>query len=386
MYFSAERNAFLARKCFAHVRNNTTDLCEELYEYDLSIYSDAQVAARERERIFEALPMMALHSAQLPEPGSFVTVQLNRSEALVTRGKDGTVRAFLNICRHRGAMLVNETSGRRSRFSCPYHGWTYTNDGTLIGVSFKETSGVDLPCAERNLVALPAEERHGFIWIVENPEGSIDIAAHLGPDMDEVLATYGLDRWFCFREHVFDFAQNWKIMMDGLTDTHHVQFVHGPTIMPYFYMNMMASAELQGAHSVQATPRRKIDQVIDSAQPGDFPIDAYAVFGNMIWPNVSIQLHPHHVEFWTLYQDPDNPGRSRAHLRFLTPQRDYEGRGLEIIEKNWAIAFAAIVNEDVPVGDSIQRAAKMPRSGKLVLGLNEIVNQKFHRAYAALMD
>lgn len=203
--------------------------------------------------------------------------------------------------------------------------------------------------------------------------------------MDALLPTYGLADWHCYKEHVFDFAQNWKIMMDGLTDTHHVQFVHGPTIMPYFYMNMMASGDLRGSHSMTATPRRKIDQIIGSEQPGDSPIDAYAVFGNMLWPNVSIQLHPHHVEFWTLYQKPDDPARSRVHLRFLTPQKQYEGRGLEIINKNWDIAFAAIVNEDVPVGDSIQRAALMPRSGKLVLGLNEIVNQKFHRAYADLM-
>lgn len=119
MYFTPEMNTYLAQKCFDHVRNGTTDLCDRLYEYDLSIYAEPTIAARERERIFEALPMMALHSSQLPEPGSFVTVRLNRSEALVTRGKDGKVRAFLNICRHRGAILVKQEQGRQSRFACP---------------------------------------------------------------------------------------------------------------------------------------------------------------------------------------------------------------------------------------------------------------------------
>lgn len=386
MYLSPEHNRQVAEKLFRHIRDNSTDMIEETYEYPLSVYSDPDIAVAEREKIFEHFPMMALHSSQLPESGSYVTVKLNRSEALVTRGKDGRVRAFLNMCRHRGATLVAEAEGKQGRFSCPYHGWTYTNEGELIGLTFKQTLGLSLPCRERNLIALPCEERHGFVWIVENPEGSIDVAAHLGPVMDGVLANYGLDRQYFYREAFFTFDQNWKIMVDGLTDGYHVQWVHGPTIRPFFYMNMMARVEGTGDHAVTTTPRRKIDEILGSV-PGEHDLDPYVVYGNMVFPNVSIQLHPHHAEFWTMYQDVDNSGRSRVHLRFLTPKApaDYDEKGQTILAKNWDIAEAAILNEDVPIGDSIQRSANMPNTGTMLLAHNEVINQQFHRSYDRVM-
>jgi len=107
----------------------------------------------------------------------------------------------------------------------------------------------------------------------------------------------------------------------------------------------------------------------------------------MIFPNVSIQLHPHHAEFWTMYQDPHDPARSRVHLRFLTPKApgDYDERGREILGKNWDIAEAAILNEDVPIGDSIQRSAAMPKTGTMLLAHNEVINQQFHRSYDRVM-
>jgi len=386
MYLSPEHNRQVAEKLFGHIRESTTDMIAETYEYSLSVYSDPEIALAERERIFEHYPMMALHASQLPETGSYATVKLNRSEALVTRGKDGKVRAFLNMCRHRGATLVTQASGKQGRFSCPYHGWTYTNEGQLIGLTFKSTLGLDLPCPQRNLIELPCEERHGFVWIVENPEGAIDVAAHLGPVMDGVLAGYGLDRQYFYREEIFDFAQNWKIMVDGLTDGYHVQWVHGPTIRPYFYMNIMARVEGTGDHAVTTTPRRKIDEILDS-EPGAHDLDPYVVYGNMVFPNVSIQLHPHHVEFWTMYQDVYDPGRSRVHMRFLTPKAagDYDEKGRSILDKNWDIAAAAILNEDVPIGDSIQRSANMPNTGTMLLAHNEVINQQFHRSYDRVM-
>ena len=327
--------------------------------------------------------MMALHSSQIAEPGSFVTVQLNRTNAIVTRLKDGSVKALVNACRHRGATVVSEESGKRSRFTCPYHGWTYGNDGALLGISFADSFGMK-PCASRDLIELPVEERHGFIWIIENPDVPIDVAAHLGEGMDQMLEEYDLGRHFCYRSAVFEFDQNWKIMMDGLLDGYHVQFVHGATIRPYFYMNMTAAQD-HGMHGVFATPRRTIDNIID-AGAGENPLDRFAVFGNLFSPNSQFILHPHHIEYWTMYQDPKDPSRSRVHLRYLTPQRDYDERGQEIIEKNWKIAVAAIVNEDVPMGDSIQRSAGYAVRGSTMMGLNEVSNQLFHRAYQHYMS
>lgn len=383
MYFSAERNARLAAKLFKHIEQTTTDRLDGLLEYDLSIYSCPDVARNEREKIFQKAPMMAAHSAQIAKPGSFITLQLNSSNVLLTRKQDGTVGAFLNICRHRGTQLVGAACGERSRFTCPYHGWTYSNDGRLRGIGFQDSFGIK-PSEDKSLVALPVEERHGFIWIVEDPRGSIDVKTHLGEGMDQALAEYGLDQWHHYKTHVFDFPQNWKVMMDGLIDGYHVQFLHGKTISPYFYPNMMG-IEILGRNALWGNPRRAMEKIMHEA-PGETSLDKFAIIGNLFNPNAVMVMHPHHIEFWTVYQDPTNTAACKVHLRYLTPTGEYDERITGILEKNWKIATDAIINEDVPIGNSIQASAATPNAGSVCLGRNEVTNQLFHLAYRDYMN
>jgi phenylpropionate dioxygenase-like ring-hydroxylating dioxygenase large terminal subunit len=383
MYFSKERNARVAAKLFDHIRNNTTDLADDIFEYDLAVYMDPDLAIKEREKIFEALPMMAAHSAQLPEVNSYITVQLNRSNVLLTRQKDGSVGAFLNICRHRGAALVDSAAGKRPLFTCRYHGWTYANDGELKAITFAESFGTT-PCGKRGLVSLPVEERNGFIWVVENPEGSIDVETFLGPEMDQALREYNFDKWFFYKDHVFDFPQNWKIMMDGLIDGYHVQFLHGKTINPYFYPNMLG-VDVYDPHATWGNPRRAIEKILHE-EAGESSLERYVIIGNAIMPNSALVLHPHHVEYWTVYQNPNDLTQCRVHLRYLTPRSEHDERSVEILDKNWEIATSAIINEDVPVGNSIQASSRSPFAGPVVLGRNEIINQLFHRNYRKYME
>lgn len=382
-YYTAERNSRLAAKLFGYVRDGKTDQVDEVLEYDLAIYSDPKVAEQERKQIFQRLPMMAAHSAQLPDLGSFITLQLNRSNVLLVRQKSGDVHAFLNVCRHRGATLVTAASGKRALFSCPYHGWSYAADGTLQRVTFEDSFGATPDCVQTGLVRLPCEERHGFIWVVEDPAGSLDAASFLEAGMDQALREYGFDKYFVYQEEVFDFPQNWKVMMDGLIDGYHVQFLHGKTIGPYFYHNIMGG-EVHGRHMLWGNPRRAIDKIIHE-EPGESSLDRYVIFGNLITPNSVMVLHPHHVEFWTVYQGKD-VSSCRLHLRYLTPEKDYDEAGKAILAKNWKIAVSAIVNEDIPIGNSIQASADMPHKMKGYLGKNEIVNQLFHRTYQAYMS
>jgi phenylpropionate dioxygenase-like ring-hydroxylating dioxygenase large terminal subunit len=383
-YFSKARNERLANKLFEHIRAGTTDRLDSCFEYDLSIYAYPDVARAEQTKIFQRLPMMAAHSHELPEPGSFLALQLNRSPVLLTRREDGAIAAFLNVCRHRGSRVVAAECGRRRAFPCPYHGWTYGNDGALRSIGFGDSFGMT-PSPERGLVRLPAEERHGFIWVVENPAGSLDVRAHLGEDMDAALADYGMDRWFFYKRHVFDFPQNWKVMMDGLIDGYHVQFLHGKTISPYFFPNMMG-IEILGRHALWGNPRRKMQELVDKSPAEMPPLDRYAIIGNLFVPNAVMVMHPHHVEFWTVYQNPDDPNACRVHLRYLVPQAQPDGQAQAILEKNWKIAVDAIVNEDVPIGNGIQASSRAPHAGRVVLGRNEVTNQLFHRAYRDYMD
>ena len=120
--------------------------------------------------------------------------------------------------------------------------------------------------------------------------------------------------------------------------------------------------------------------------PDESSLDRYAIIGNLFVPNASMVLHPHHIEFWTIYQNPNDVGACRVHLRYLTPQAEHDEKGVERLDKNWKIATDAIINEDVPVGNGIQASANMAHAGRACLGRNEVTNQLFHRAWREYME
>jgi len=96
-------------------------------------YTDPAIFAQEQEKIFESMWFCAARGADLTRPGQFQTVQIGRESVLVSRDRGGELRAFLNVCRHRGATLCTEPAGEvRRNFQCPYHAWTYGLDGKLV--------------------------------------------------------------------------------------------------------------------------------------------------------------------------------------------------------------------------------------------------------------
>src|SRR3546814_19326757 len=114
-------------------------------------------------------------------------------------------------------------------------------------------------------------------------------------------------------------------------------------------LNMMG-IEILGRNALWGNPRRKMQELIDNPQGEIPPLHRYAILGNLFVPNAVMVMHPHHIEFWTIYQNPDNVAACRVHLRSLTPSGEHDARGIEIPEKNWKIATDANLNEDVPVG------------------------------------
>lgn len=383
MRLSEKRNKDIATRMFQHVREGTTDLAPGVVTFNPTIYSSAELAVLERERIFRSQPMCAAHSSQLAEPGDFLTIKLNTSNVLLTRKSDGTVGAFLNVCRHRGATVCTEQKGRRRVFTCSYHGWVYGNDGALRNISFHDTFG-ETPNESLGLTPLPAEERYGFIWVVEDPAAKIDLAAHLGPEMEAAMGEFDFSSYYLYSSEELHLTQNWKIMADGLLDGYHVKFIHGATISQYVHHNIM-TLNILTDHAFSATPRRKIDDILDEP-PGQTSLwGKYALFSIYLCPNTQLVIHPHHTEYWTIYQDPADPGSCRAHLRILTPTRVETDAQDETVRKNHDILISAVINEDVPAGNSVQASSSMHGIAPLRLGRNEILNQLFHRNYARLM-
>lgn len=382
MRISTERTARLTRKLFRHIEGGTTDMMAGLTTFDASQYIDPEVAKLEKARVFAACPIAVAHASQLPQPGDFLTLSMNDHDVLLTRKADGAVGAFVNACRHRGATVVDAPCGSRKSFTCPYHGWTYGNDGALRGIGFPETYG-EIDRARNGLTALPVEERHGFVWVIEQPGAAIDVAAFLGAEIDALMGESGLADYACATNEVLELPQNWKIMADGLLDGYHVKFLHGATIGPHMHHNIMA-IDVFGRHVFQATPRRRISEIA-GREPGSEPLNRYCIFSLVLAPNTQLVIHPHHTEFWTIYQDRAQPTKCRAHLRFLTPTPVKTEQARRILDKNHEILLNAVINEDIPAGNGVQRSAGMSAVTTLQLGRNEVLNQMFHTVYDRLM-
>src|SRR3954452_19241680 len=139
-------------------------------------YTDPDVFGREQTRVFEAMWSCAVRSAELADPGSFRRVQVGRESVLVVRGRDGELRAFLNVCRHRGARLCPAAGGHvDGALRCRYHAWTYGLDGRLIGVP--NMAGTDFDRSTFGLVPVHLAVWHGLIFVNITEEEPESLAA-----------------------------------------------------------------------------------------------------------------------------------------------------------------------------------------------------------------
>ena len=147
-----------------HTEDGTTDMQPALMRNPVTTYTDPDVLAQEVNTLFRKFPIILGHAEQLPEPGSYFTNDDLGVPILVTRNNDGVVKAFMNVCRHRGARLAGEPCGKAKTFSCPYHKWTYDLNGALRGLPQAAGFG-DIDKTALGLGELPAFERVGLVGV-----------------------------------------------------------------------------------------------------------------------------------------------------------------------------------------------------------------------------
>src|SRR6185295_12456903 len=282
----ADQVAYLERM-LRMVRTNTRDDGPGVMHTPVEDYYDPVRFQREVDLLFRRYPVVVGFSGQLRKAGDFVVHDHTGQPILVTRGTDGVLRAFLNVCRHRGAAVEQKPCGANKRaFVCAYHGWSYDLTGRLVGITDGTAFG-DVDKGKYGLRRLKLAEKYGLIWVVptaleDHEDATLDIDSYLGrlqPD----LAGWTMEGW---ERHSFEPIRknmNWKLVIDTFLELYHFRYLHPSTVFPLFLDNI-ATYEQLGRHIRIAAAKRSLTE-LEGQPKKDWRILDHAIVLYSIFPN-----------------------------------------------------------------------------------------------------
>jgi phenylpropionate dioxygenase-like ring-hydroxylating dioxygenase large terminal subunit len=249
-----------------------------------SWYVDPEILRREQDRIFRSAWQYVGHAGRLEQPGYFAA-HAGRTPVVVTRARDGELRAFLNVCRHRGFPLASG-EGRRETLQCPYHAWTYGLDGCLRAAPRSEEES-DFPMDELGLKPLAVDTWGPFVFVHAGPDpepladalGSMPAQiGELGLDVDELVHH---TRWET------EVAANWKIVCENFLECYHCQVAH-PGFAEVIDVSAQAYAlDANGRLSSQYGPVRESGRERMDVE-GALPRSQF----HFLWPNLTVNIFP----------------------------------------------------------------------------------------------
>ena len=376
----------LGRRTLALLDAHTTELAEHTMEEPLAGYTSPERFDAER-LLFNRYPMFVGLTCDLPEPGSWMTFDATGTPMLLTRGWDGRVRAFLNMCQHRGVRVVEAGCGRRVRnFTCPFHAWVYDLGGRLIGIPGAEGFS-DLRREDRGLIELPAEERHGMIFAAAHPDATFSVDDYLS-GLGEQFASFGFETWQPIATtHPHRVATNWKVVWGTHCETYHFAHLHKKTARPLVYGNT-SIADFYGDHALMTSTMRTIDQLRDQPEQDWKPVDdGHVNLNYRLFPGLSLSVvFGDRLEIFTIYPGDDAHQTVALHHAYRrqapTPQ---EAKDLEE-QVRWACQ-TVVDNEDYAMAARAGaglRAPFLPQS--LVFGRNEPVMQHMALGLRRVLD
>ena len=286
------------------------------YYYDPAIY------ALEQERIFSQMWVCVGRADALPDPGSYQLATIGRESIIIIRNRDGVLRAFFNVCRHRGARLCTAASGQlKGSIQCRYHAWTYGLDGRLIGAP-NVLNDTQFDRTSYGLLPVALEVWEGFVWLnLADDPASIATQVN-GPIIERFgsfapFARYDVGKLKVGKTITYDVRANWKLVLENFMECYHCGPLHPELcrLLPGFrsgktYMDGDAATLAENAQAF--TNKGKASR---PPLPGMLAEDLRRYYGIVLLPNMLLNLLDDHIVIHTLH--PEGPERTRMICEWL---------------------------------------------------------------------
>jgi choline monooxygenase len=342
----------------------------ELKTLPWSWYTDPAVLQLERERIFRRSWQYVGHTGEVAEPGSFVSTRVGDVPVVVVRDKDGALRAFLNVCRHRGS-IVCTGSGRRATLQCPYHAWTYGLDGRLLAAPRSDREG-GVDTDDLGLVQLQLETWGPLVFV--NPDREASPLADFLDGLPELVADAGLelDALRFLQRSESELACNWKISVENFLECYHCPTAHPGfsavmDVSPDSYL-LETSAGRMSQHSPPRPEPRGTYDTTGEIERGQF---------HLLFPGTVVNVMPGRPNFSIGPIVPQDPERTYRVLDYVVAENADEAW----IEES--LAFDAQVGaEDRALVERVQAGVRvglieegrlLPESEKLIAHFQSLV-------------
>lgn len=206
------------------------DRQQGIFKVNRRVFVDPDILAAERTAIFETCWIYTAHESEVPSPGSFVARSVAGKPLLLSRDRSGTLHVFYNSCKHRGALVCRDNSGRARNFTCPYHGWVYGDDGKLVHQPIAESYAPDCNAeGELNLERVPHFAIHaGFIFVnfSADPISLVDYLADAAEYLDHVHVQGADGMEVIGGTQTYSAYANWKLLQENSVDGYHAESTH----------------------------------------------------------------------------------------------------------------------------------------------------------------
>ncbi|MDB5737443.1 MAG: (2Fe-2S)-binding protein [Sphingomonas bacterium] len=333
------------------VRKSYPEAFPALPDLPTARYVDPHFYDLEMQHVWKKSWLTAGHVSELPKAGSYKLFDQLGLSIIISRGADDTIRAFHNICRHRGSALLLEPTGTARRFVCPYHAWGYNAEGALTSVPEAHNFAC-LDKSEKGLIPVRCETMKGLIFInLDNEakplaEAMAPVARQIGAFPIENMAAKGTIR--------VEIACNWKAAYDNFLEIYHLATVHAKSLMPYLEPSSFSVSLFEGGHSRFATRKKKGATIFNTDLPVPHAAPQFKdhTIGLPTFPNIFTALDPVGFTFQSFW--PAGPNKMVMDAMMMGWPDDSEQDALYWADMRTNIE--SILAEDLLLFPGIQRS------------------------------